>query len=682
MKWYENNYRRHLADMHIDDWDESFLSEFSPEVYVENLKIAKVTNAMIYLQSHAGLCYFPTATGVMHSALKGKEDTVKRLIDLCHENGIAVSGYYSLIYNTREHDRHKEWRMLTASGQSRRENADAVADSQKLDFASAKNARYGLCCPNDLEYREFVYKQIDEMLDYFTLDGFFFDMPFWAHTCYCEKCKARFKEVNGYEMPVSPKNDREVKDILAKKYEWMGEFIQSVTDYVRKKAPLLSVEHNFASGIAGDSNNGCGEEVARACDFLGGDLYGGIINHSLACKFYKNITPNAPFDYMFSRCKPGLALHTLTKTEAEMRSEILLTAAHHGATMVIDAIDPVGTLDKRVYERVGKVFAEQEGYEKYFTGEMVEDIGLYYSIKSRFNTYGEKYQNKTSSIEVANTFIGEHIPFGVTGNYHRLEGYKALVLPMLTDFDLVDAERIKAYVENGGKVYASGAESAELLKILVGADVKVRTQEKNLYIAPTEKGSEFFLGFNKKYPLPFEGTAPIAEVDAESEILAKLTLPYTAPNEIRFASIHSDPPGTATDVPMIVRRKLGKGEVIWSALPIESVGFYEYKKIFVNLLRSMIPDFMPSFKSADAPDDVEITLFDSATDMTVNVCCVTERAVSKKYPPFTLEIKAEKAPKAVRVLPTEEEIPFTYDNGYIRFASKELDIYDMYQIIK
>ena len=67
--WYEKSYRRHLADMHIDDWDDSFLSCFSPEKYVDNLKIANIQNAMLYFQSHVGLC---------------------------HQNGIAVTGYYSL----------------------------------------------------------------------------------------------------------------------------------------------------------------------------------------------------------------------------------------------------------------------------------------------------------------------------------------------------------------------------------------------------------------------------------------------------------------------------------------------------------------------------------------------------------------------------------------------------------
>ena len=38
--WYRNVYRRNLVDMHIEDWDERFLSEFDPKDYVENLKKA------------------------------------------------------------------------------------------------------------------------------------------------------------------------------------------------------------------------------------------------------------------------------------------------------------------------------------------------------------------------------------------------------------------------------------------------------------------------------------------------------------------------------------------------------------------------------------------------------------------------------------------------------------------
>ena len=140
--WYQTAYRRHLCDMHIEDWDEQFFSQFSPEKYVQDLITAKVQNPMIYLQSHVGLCYYPTASGQMHKALIGREDLMKRTVDLCREKGMPVVGYYSLIFNTREHDAHPDWRMHKKDGMSQRENPQPQC--QAMDFSTAHSYRYCL----------------------------------------------------------------------------------------------------------------------------------------------------------------------------------------------------------------------------------------------------------------------------------------------------------------------------------------------------------------------------------------------------------------------------------------------------------------------------------------------------------------------------------------------------------
>ena len=683
--WYSNNYRRHLIDMHIDDWDDSFMTEFSVEDYVKNLKLANVTNAMIYLQSHAGLCYYPTKSGVMHKAFVGREDTMRKLFDRCHEEGIAVTAYYSLHYNTREHDRHPEWRYLRANGLSKREAGVAIKDSAELDFGSAKSARYGMCCPNNPGYREFVYAQIEEMVElYPDIEGLFFDMPYWSGPCYCQHCQARFKAEKGYEMPKQARQGtHEVTDMIDCLHRWMGEWIQMVTDHVKKCAPTMSVEHNFAPGIAGESWNGCGEGVANASDFVGGDLNGGLVNQSLACKFYQNITKNAPFDYMCTRCKPRLSSHTMTKTEDEMKVEVMLTAAHHGASMAIDCIDPVGTIDERVSRMIGRVYSFLAPYEPYFKGKMVEDIGIYYSLRSRHSTYGEKFDNKTSSKGLTKKLVEANLPFGVTGNFHSIDEYKILILPMVTDFESDDVARIVSYVENGGRVFMIGATSNELLRRLLDAEFIKYTKEKSIYIAPTEKGKPYFLDFNKKYPVAYNGVAPVIKAGDNCEVLATLTLPYTEPDNVSFSSIHSDPPGRPTDTPLVIRRNVGKGQVIWSALPLESVETfdYEYGLIFRNLLLSLVPDYVPSF-AGNAPEDVEVTLYDAGDVYTVNVCTIDKRPVARTYAPFTVKVKTDKKPEAVKLLPTNEDIPFTYDGEYVSFMARELNIFDMYLIEK
>lgn len=659
--FYRSLYRRHLLDMHIDDWHRDFLRDFSPEAYVENLKKAEINYAMIYLQSHAGLCYYPTKVGVMHKRLEKEPDLIKRTVDLCHANDIRVCGYYSLIYNTREHDRHPEWRMKGADNLSNRERGSSA---EKLECSNAKGARYGLCCPNNREYRAFVYTQIDEMLDYFELDALFFDMPFWPHTCYCPACQKAF----GAELLA-----KDCRERLEFKARTMGEFVQSVTDHVKQRCPQMPVEHNYAQSVAGDSSCGCLEEVLQACDYVGGDLYGNLYNHSFACKFYKNATKNQPFEQMFSRCKPALSMHTLTKSLDEMKTAVASTMQHHGATLVIDAIDPVGTMDERVYQRVGEIFRFQKQYEPYFTGEMVEDVGLYYGMRSRFPN--QKVTSRTCCANACKTLARAHIPFGVTGNFHHLD-YRILVAPVLSALEDGDNDRLAAYVFNGGTLYISGFDNVDLVEKLTGNRFLKKSLHTSVYYAPKPEYEAVFGGFNQKYPLPFTESAPLAEV-LGAKVLATLSFPYTTPDSIDFASIHSNPPQKPSDYPAVTVNQYGKGTVIWSALPIENMNYEEYRNIFLNLLHLQeTPEY---FFASTAPAKVELTAFKNKNSIYLNAVTLDEEVVSTPVDPFTVRIKAKA--QQVRLLPGGEEVDFTVQNGYTVFKTRRLNIFDMYEVI-
>ena len=92
-KWYEGIYRRQLTDMHINDTDERFLSKFNADEYYENLVRAKIQSPMIYLQSHTGLCNYPTESARTHKHFLSGENELKRLIDKCKAGGMSVVGY-------------------------------------------------------------------------------------------------------------------------------------------------------------------------------------------------------------------------------------------------------------------------------------------------------------------------------------------------------------------------------------------------------------------------------------------------------------------------------------------------------------------------------------------------------------------------------------------------------------
>lgn len=681
--WYSKLFRRHLLDMHIEDWSEEFLSGFSPEVYVKNLKNAHVNYAMIYLQSHVGLCYYPTKTGVMHKALEKDPALLKKTVELCQREGIRVCGYYSLIHNTREHDRHPDWRILTENGKSKRENR---SNTTELDFASAKGARYGLLCPNHPEYIAFVEAQIDEMLSYFPLDALFFDMPFWPHTCYCEHCQRDYEKTTGRRLPLfssaryselSEEEQKEYLSLTEYKYAAMGRFVRRVSDYVKNKRPEMPVEHNYASGIAASSFAGCGEEVASASDYVGGDLYGDLYNHSFACKYYKNITNNPPFEQMFSRCKPALQMHTLTKTTDEMKIALGSTMAHHGATLVIDAVDPVGTMDERLYSRLGELFSFQEPYERYFRGEMAEDLGIFYSVRS--NQGSGASAGRDCCIALCCNLIRSHVPLGVAGAAGDFSRFQAVMAPMLSSLEKKGQKLLEAYVRDGGLLYLSGCEDPTFVERMTGNCRTSQTTEQKLYLSPAEGSESCFCGFSKKYPLPYDGTAPVVQAGKNARVLATFTFPYTRNNDLRFASIHSDPPGIPSAIPAITANPLGKGWVLWSAVPVEVMKHPEHTQVIFSLLRSL-KELTPSFMT-NAPEIVELTLFRDGKEKLLHCSLLAEVTKAFVLPPFTVKVRCEKKPKAVLLAPEEAPVPFTYKDGYAVFESRPLHIFDTYRIV-
>lgn len=675
--WYEKSFRRHLLDMHIEDWNDEFLSEFSPEKYAECLKKGKFKSAMIYFQSHAGLCYFPTKSGVMHKAFKGKEDMIKKVAGLCRSRGMDVIGYYSVIYNNREFERHPEWRIVDENGEPMYGKCVKTEDG----FAQNEVYRYGTCCPNNLQYRDFIGRQIREMGEYFDVDGMFFDMVFWPQVCYCPSCRKRWQNEVGGEIPEKPDwNSPKWLFHMKKRREWMADFAGFLKEETKKSFPSASFEVNFAYGAINSPLTNNTEEVAELCDYVGGDVYMDIYSQSFVCKFYRNITQNQPFEHMFSRCAPNLSTHTLNRSDDDMFGNLALTLAHHGANLFIDAIDPIGTMDKRVYEQIGRINERLIPYEKYMHGDAVEDIGIYYSLKSRFPSGSSSHTNYGAVHNLTKNFIRHNIPFGITGSFGNFEKHKIIIAPCLTNEDAESNSKIKEYVKGGGFLYFSGTQNKELTEELLGGELCGETEEKIIYYAPEKAAEDVFGRYCEKYPLFLEGKAGILRGCTDCKSLAKIVLPYTAQNTVKFASIHSNPPGIKTDISGILLRNYGKGKVLWSASAAECGEMYDYQEIFLNLIKKFFGYFESSFES-DAPPDVEITEFKDEHLIYLNVNLLCRDYKARKVENIKIRVKCGAKPKAILLLPEETGVPFDYSRGYAEFNVKRLDIFAMYKIL-
>jgi len=678
--WFSSDYRRNLVDMHIEDWDERFLSQFDPERYVEMLRLANITTAMVYANSHVGYCYWTTKTGHMHRGIRGR-DILGEIIELCHKEGMNVVIYYSLIFNNWAYEKEPSWRIILADGKASR----------------VWTGRYGVCCPNS-GYREFALGQIEELCRNYNFEGIFFDMTFWPAVCYCKSCQERFFRETGKELPkiIDWENPDWVR-FQRKREEWLSEFAHLTTNKVKSINPNISVEHQFSTCVA-DWSFGVTSEVSKASDYCGGDFYGGSLQESFICKLYYNLTNNQPFEFMTSRCI-NLRDHTTTKPKELLEAQVYSALSNGGAFLFIDAIDPIGTLNKKIYETMGEIYNRVRDYEKYIGGKLYQDVGIYFSFESKFDPKDKgknvlessrKQPHLDSALNTAKSLISNHIPFGIITkkNLNELSNYKVIILPNVLMMDDEEVTAFRDYVASGGRLYASyytslldkegNKRSDFMLSDVFGVSYIGETQEVT-YISPRQGFSEIFCDISRDYPLTLFSSQIKAKPLSKEEAIAYIKLPYTNPSDTtKFASIHSNPPGIDTDYPSIIRRRFGEGEVIWVAGPLEMVEHETHRQLFIRLIKSLVKEGFSL--EVDAPKSVEVTMFHQEENNRYVINLLNFQQELPNIPIFNLRLRIKTNGKQftkVLILPEEVFLPYEIKDNYIEVKIPRLETFLM-----
>ena len=610
--WIEGNYRRNLLDMHIDDWNEEFLSKVNPQEYVDALAAAGVQAAMVKAMPHTGLCNYPTGVGRMHKGLKGR-DFFGEVLEACHKKGIAVIAYYSQIFDNYAAANHPEWQTVSAAGKHQ-------AEYRNLGWF--RNGRYGIVCPNNEEYRAYVKEHLVELNEKYDFEGMFLDMTFFPDVCYCEKCQERYRRETGKELPRSMDwSNPDCRLWQRTRERWIADFAAFTTKCIKDIHPECTIEHQM-SMVASSWIHACSEDLSNQVDYTGGDYYGGFLQQSFINKFYRNITPNLPFVYHTSRCDPALEFHTTTKSREELLLHVITALVHNGAFLLVDAINPDGSIVPDVYRKLMKsIYSQTKPFEEFVGGRPVADVAIWFNSNAKFDpnekcdTLEDKNWNPDiymdAPVHLASILRENNIPFDVIGS-KNLKACKAKVIA-LSHMALIedkDMEVLENYVREGGKLYVSGPIGHERLAQLLGVAFDgvcagKRTQESFTYLDPTQEGQDLLEGFDALAPL----SVPMSQYRtrllpdaAEITVFATRTLPYTVPGSPQFSAIHSNPPGIHTGEPAVFERKVGKGSIFYCAAPLELSKPYMSRQVVGRMMKYLVG--MTSY-SCNAPKMVE-----------------------------------------------------------------------------
>lgn len=682
--WYKNAFHRNVIDMHITDCDDRFLSRFDARKYVEMLKLSESESAVVYAHSVVGLCNYPTRVGEMHKGLRGR-DILREMIEECHRNGIKVVVYNSVIYDSWAYNHCSDWRVMDVYGNGMTE----------------QGGRRGLCCPNS-GYRDYVLQRTEEICRNYDFEGIRFDMTFWPReVCYCKHCQARYDREIGGEMPkIVDWLDAGWVRFQRARERWLTEFAGLATSCARGLKANISVEHQ-ASTFIHRWQYGVTLEFSKQNDFLQGDFYGGYTEGSFACKLYYNLSENLP--YGFETCSNvDLADHITLKSKELLEAKVCMALANGGAFVFIHGIDPLGTLNPRVYETMGSIFKKTRLYEAYLGGQLREDVAIYVSMESKFD-YADNGKfvadaslntpHVDAALKAAKALIEHHVPYGVITkrNLKQLAQYRVIVLPNVLMMDEEEVEEIRKYVFNGGALYASKYTSLVtkdgekqdnfLLSDVLGVAFAGETGENFTYIGPTPEGQAVFSAYSVEYPLSIYGTQMRTKAAPGTVVLGKTVLPYTDPEDrSQFAALHSNPPGVATEFDAVALHRFGAGRALYVSGDLENVESHHAE--FVGLLRLLAEK--PFSLESNAPKAVEITTFHQAEARRYILNLLNFQEKMPNIPVYRtkirMEMEAGQSASQVFVVSTGESLPFAADGHAIEFTVPCVETFAMISV--
>ncbi len=680
MQWMRRCYSRLLIDNHITDIDPSLMRRFDPAEYLRMTRMAGVDSAMIYACCHNGNCYYPTKVGHQHANLDGR-DIFGETVELMNRSGIVPIAYYTVIYHNDSAKRNPSWRARDVKG-------------------SDHHGRYWFSCPNNPEYVDFANRQLAEIAAY-DVAGVFIDMTFWPMVCLCDNCKAKYRAENGAEIPTTVDwSSPEWVSFQRSRERWMAEFAATLTDHVRKAKPGISVTHQFSPVLHGWFL-GQSSGIAAASDYASGDFYGGKIQHRLGAKVFAAYSKNAPYEFMTSRCV-NLHDHTSTKSEEELLLHAATTLANGGAYFFIDAINPDGTLNEKVYQRLGRVTARLKPFKdcvQRHVPVLAADCGLYFSMSSAVNESSaptsldalaesgsnmENSRDNPSLREIVGTATVLSMmkrPYKVvTDTTADLSGLKTLIINNAVYMSAEEVARVRQFVNEGGTLIATGLTSLRGLDGTSSGDFQL-SDVLGVSFTGERTDTTSYLSIDGEM-VSCSGRAPLVTAPMAEPLghVAQTLFPCNDPE--RYASIHSNPPGSVTRHPGLTINSYGKGKAI-----------YHYSSLLVLRQDSQQQFAMALFAkhlgtsviTADGlPPCVEVTLLRSSTVDALLLCLVNQQEELPGVPLRDLHLRVrpprELVVKKARRISNASLLPFSEEEGMLSFTIDRLDDIEMIEL--
>jgi hypothetical protein len=643
-------------DFHTSSWIPDVGADWDAQAFVETLQRAHVNSINLFARCHHGYVYYlPTRIMTPHPALR--VNLLGEQIEACHRAGIKAPIYVTVGWDELTASRHPEWQEVTPAG-VRGGNSPLEARWKKL-------------CLNT-PYLDYVWDHTVEIIDLFgkEVDGFWFDITF-QNECVCPACLAGMQR-QGLNPEKSEDRQKYAQQVVEAYRRRFGAG-------VRARKPDCLIFHN-AGHIGYGVRTTVDTYTHLELESLPSGGWG--YNHFPITIRYAR-TLNKPTLGMTGKFHTSWGDFSSFKNLPALEFECFQMLANGAAVCVGDQLHPRGRLDKPVYDLIGKVYASIEAKEPWCLGAVPQAEIAVFNVEA---VGQDDARADSSSSGVLRMLMEAHYQFDFVDEQTDWSAYRLVVFPDKVPFNADLAAKVRAYLAQGGKVIASYHSG-----LTPGC---TRPQDQDFALP------EFGVAYIGEAPHVPDYVRPRPALGADLEdtdyviydqglevrplpgtiALADAVAPYFNRTWAHFCSHRQTPPNPhkPTGYPPVTLN--AAGNVIYFAHPL-FYGYRQkaelwYKRLFLGAVKRFVPD---PLVVCQAPSTAQATILFQPKEQRTVVHLLhyiperrgTEFDVLEDVIPLynvPLAFKTAKRPSRVYLAPTNKDVAFTYEGGYVRLT--------------
>ncbi len=632
-------FRQVHLDFHTSEAVPDIGKDFTKENFQKMLKAGHVDSITVFSKCHHGWSYHPTKANKMHPGLSF--DLLGAQIEAAHEIGVKTPVYLSAGLDEKCAVEHPEWVV-----RQKDESTTWVKDFM--------TAGYHVLCFNT-PYLSLLAEQVKEVLRNYDADGIFMDIVS-ERPCYCHTCNEILKREGK-----SIFDEQARQELAERTYLKYAKTIRDAIDEIRPGLPLFHngghvgpgaknvIEANTHLELESLPTGGWGYDhfpaSARYVQRLGKEFLG------MTGKFHTSWGEFGGF-----------------KHPNALKYETALSIANGAKCSIGDQLHPKGAMDEATYDLIGKAYAEVEKKEPWCDHVTpVTDIGILC-----LEGIDQKYLEKRTVDR--GKFLGDvgcnRIMLEGKYLYDRLDpysdfsNYKLLILPDQIYIDDQTEQKIRDYVNQGGKVLLTGKsgllKDQERFLDCFALHYKGKHAYRPTYFTPVNdlkdlKKSDFVI-YTDAY-----------EVEVEGEVAGWLSPSYFNRSAEHFCSHRHTPCAKYKTAPGIICQK-SCAYIAWEVFTdyAENGSLYS-KEIVLEVIDRLLG--MDKTVVTNLPAQGIVTVMEQKQESryvahllyAAPVVRGKNIQIIEDLPPVldtVLELRLDKAPKRAYLAPEQKEIPF------------------------